>query len=361
MFTLNRRSLFKILGTTAAASTLPLTSRAQPPDFPPYTIIRTLLRDYSPDELSGAATLFHEHLSLAPDFMDKFRAASAAVRARNEALGPGVVPPPPRPAATTTQGGPPPAPRPDIDALVADLQRTRAAGVGCIVDAGHPDMGRDIDFAREVSMRSGMPIVACAGFYSQPYYPEFISRMSEDEIVEAILEQIAANPTGAIGEIGSWDEMTVDERKVFRAVGRVHVMTGLPIITHTGIPGKAAIEQLNILEDQGVDLTKVVIGHLGNLVDENVYVHKQICRRGAFVGFDRQGGGGDANVVPMALKLIEDGFADNLLFSADASSGYDKTMTTFLPKLVAAGADEAILHHIMVNNPLRFLAFVPRA
>ena len=210
-------------------------------------------------------------------------------------------------------------------------------------------------------MRSGMPIVACAGFYSQPYYPDFIARMSEDEIVAAILEQIAANPTGALGEIGSWDEMTVDERKVFRAVGRVHVATGLPIITHTGIPGKGAIEQLNILEDEGVDLTKVVIGHLGNLVDENVYVHKQICRRGAFVGFDRQGGGGDANVVPMVLKLIEDGFADNLLFSSDALSGYDKTVTSFLPKLVAAGADEAMLQHIMRDNPLRFLAFVPKA
>jgi predicted metal-dependent phosphotriesterase family hydrolase len=356
-----RRSLLEMSGIAAAAAALPVTSPAQSSAYPRGAIIRTLLRDYIPDELAGGTTLFHEHLTLAPDFMDKFRAASAAVRERNEALGPGAVPPPPRPAANATnQGGPPPAPRPDIETMVADLERTNAAGVGCIVDAGHPDMGRDIDFAREVSMRSDMPIVACAGFYSQPYYPEAIALMSEDEIVEAILEQIAANPTGAIGEIGSWDEMTVDERKVFRAVGRAHVATGLPIITHTGIPGKAAIEQLNILEDQGVDLTKVVIGHLGNLVDENVYVHKQICRRGAFVGFDRQGGGGDANVVPMVLKLIDDGFADNLLFSADASSGYDKTVTAFLPKLVAAGADEAILDHIMRNNPLRFLAFVPK-
>jgi predicted metal-dependent phosphotriesterase family hydrolase len=360
MYSYSRRKIFKLLGTATATYIASLTSFGQLSFIQPNAIIRTLLRDYSPEKLAGGTTLFHEHLTLAPDFMDKFRAASAAVRTRNEALGPGVAPPPPRPAATATQGGPPNAPRPDIDTIVADLERTKAAGVGCLVDAGHPDMGRDIDFAREVSMRSGLPIVACAGFYSQPYYPESIASMSEDEIVEALLGQIAANPTGAIGEIGSWDEMTVDERKVFRAVGRVHVMTGLPIITHTGIPGKAAIEQLNILEDQGVDLTKVVIGHLGNLVDENVYVHKQICRRGAFVGFDRQGGGGDANVVPMVLKLIEDGFADNLLFSADASSGYDKTITAFLPKLVAAGADEAILDHIMRNNPLRFLAFVPR-
>ena len=244
--------------------------------------------------------------------------------------------------------------------MVADINRAKAAGVACIVDAGHPDMGRDIEFARTVAMQSGMPIVACAGFYSQPYYPASIASMSEDDIVQAILDQIDANPTGALGEIGSWDEMTKDERKVFRAVGRVHVATNLPIITHTGIPGKAAIEQLNILEDTGVNPASVVIGHLGNLVDANVYVHKAICRRGAFVGFDRQGGNGDSQQIPMVMALIEAGFADNLLFSADASSGYDKTLTSFLPKLVAAGADEAVLQRIMVDNPRRFLAFVPK-
>src|SRR6185369_3159862 len=102
-----------------------------------------------------------------------------------------------------------------------------------------------------------------------------------------------------------------------------------------------------------------IIGHLGNLVDTNVYVHKAICRRGAFVGFDRQGNN-DAQQVPMVMALLEAGFADHLMFSADASSGYAKTVTVFLPKLKAAGADEKVLHHIMVDNPRRFLAFVPK-
>ena len=79
---------------------------------------------------------------------------------------------------------------------------------------------------------------------------------------------------GVFGEIGSWDEITADERKVFRAVGRAHLATNLPIFTHTGIPGKSALEQLDILEDQGVKPERVLIGHLGNLVDTNVYVHR---------------------------------------------------------------------------------------
>jgi predicted metal-dependent phosphotriesterase family hydrolase len=60
------------------------------------------------------------------------------------------------------------------------------------------------------------------------------------------------------------------------------------------------------------------------------------------------------------MALLEAGFADHLMFSADASSGYAKTVTAFLPKLKAAGASDEVLHHIMVDNPRRFLAFVPK-
>jgi len=229
-----------------------------------------------------------------------------------------------------------------------------------MVDAGHPDMGRDLAFVRQASMRSGMPIVAGVGFYSQPFYPSEIATMSEAQIVQALIKQADDAPAGAFGEIGSWDEITANERKVFRAVGKAHVATNLPIITHTGIPGKSALEQLDILEDAGVNPNRVVIGHLGNLVDTSVYVHKALCRRGAFVGFDRQGGNGDAQQVPMVMALVEAGFADHLLFSADASSGYAKTMTVFLPKLRTAGVNDDILHRIMVDNPRRFLAFVPK-
>jgi predicted metal-dependent phosphotriesterase family hydrolase len=48
------------------------------------------------------------------------------------------------------------------------------------------------------------------------------------------------------------------------------------------------------------------------------------------------------------------------MFSADASSGYAKTLTVFVPKLKAAGASDQVLHGIMVDNPRRFLAFVPK-
>jgi phosphotriesterase-related protein len=358
---LTRRQALEILGVGAAAAALPNSVFAQtPPAFPKGAIIRTLLKDYAPEELAGGATLFHEHMQLATDFNAKFAAATAAARAANGL--------PPAPARGGAGGGgaragggtPPPDIMHNVDLMAAEVAKIKADGIACIVDAGHPDMGRDIEFLRQVAMKSGVPIVAGGGFYSQPFYPKEISTMSEEQIIKALIKQVDDDTLGVFGEIGSWDEITADERKVFRAVGKAHVATNLPIFTHTGIPGKSALEQLDILEDAGVKPERVVIGHLGNLVDTNVYVHKAICRRGAFIGFDRQGGANDAQQVPMVMALIEAGFADHLMFSADTSSGYSKTMTVFVPKLKAAGANEQVLHHIMVDNPRRFLAFVPK-
>ncbi|HKT79675.1 MAG TPA: amidohydrolase family protein, partial [Vicinamibacterales bacterium] len=258
----------------------------------------------------------------------------------------------------------------DADFISEELKIAKSEGIGLIVDGSHPDMGQNFAFLRRVSTSSGLPVVAGAGFYTQPFYPPEIATMSEEQITQALVKQVEANPVGVFGEIGSWDDMTKDERKVFRAIGKAHLATNLPIFTHTGIPGKAALEQLDILEDAGVNPNRIVIGHLGNLVDANVAVHRAICKRGAFIGFDRQGGAGDAQQVPLVMTLIEAGYADNLMFSADISSaaqmkrnggqGYAKTLTVFVPKLKAAGASDEVLRQIMQDNPRRFLAFVPK-
>jgi len=81
-----------------------------------------------------------------------------------------------------------------------------------------------------------------------------------------------------------------------------------PAQRHAGL-GRARARSFARIEDVGVDPKHVVIGHVGNLVDPNTEVHRAICRRGAFVGFDRQGGPGDDPVVPMVMSLIEAGFA----------------------------------------------------
>jgi phosphotriesterase-related protein len=353
MSTLTRRGALQMVGGAAAAAALGFEASAQAPVFAKGAIIRTLFKDYAPEELAGGATLFHEHLSLGPDFGDRFRAAAAAVLAAQGA------PPTARPT------GPPPAPAGpdpmrDVELMAEELRSAQRDGVACIVDAGLEGAGADLEFIRAAAQKAGLPVVKAAGFYAEPFYPQEVAAMSEEQLVRALVRQADTYPAGAFGEIGSWDEITAVERKVFRAVGKAHAATNLPIFTHTGIPGKSAIEQLDILEDAGVDPRRVCIGHLGNLNDPNVYVHKTLCRRGAFVGFDRQGGNGDANVVPLVLALLDAGFADHVLISGDASRGYARPITAFLPKLEAAGADKETLRRITVDNSRRFLAFVPK-
>ena len=375
-----RREALGILGMGAAAAALPEFVSAAAPTFPKGAVIRTILKDYAPEDLAGGATLFHEHMSFADNFMTRWTGYAADTR-RETAL-PGA--PAPGGQGGGRAGGPgagaPPAPPPgtasgkyfmqDLDFMVEEMKIAKSEGISCIVDGGHVDMGRDINFLRQMSQQSGLPIVAGAGFYTQPFYPKEISTMSEEQVYQALLKQVDADPVGCFGEIGSWDFITKDERKVFRAVGRASVATNLPIFTHTGIPGKSALEQLDLLEDVGADPKKIVIGHLGNLTDPNVEVHRAVCRRGAFIGFDRQGAPGDAQQVPLVMKLLEAGYADNLMFASDLSGiqqtkkgggpGYARTLTVFVPKLKAAGASDEVLRQIMQDNPRRFLAFVPK-
>jgi phosphotriesterase-related protein len=352
---LTRRQALSALSIAAAALPRAISGAASIP-FPKGAVIRTVLKDLPPEALGGGATLFHEHLSLAADFMPRWM---ALYRTQNGGA----------PASP-----PAPSPQPDLMhdlAVMTDEMRAAANdGVACIVDGGHPDMGRDLEFLKELSAKSGMPIVAGCGYYTQPFYPPEIATWSVDQIADELIRQVNTQPVGVFGEIGSWDLITDTERKVFRAVGKAHVATNLPIFTHTGIPGKSALEQLDILEGAGVKPQRIVIGHLGNLMDPKVEVQKAICKRGAFIGFDRQGGAADARQVPMVLALIEAGYADNLMFASDLSGanqfkhsngpGYAKTLTIWVPKLREAGVKEETLHGIMVDNPRRFLAFVPK-
>ena len=349
MIRLTRRQA--VLGLSAAGLAAPLAASAEAPQFASGTVIRTLFADVSPETLGGGATLFHEHLSLGPDFNERFRAAGAAVLAAQGRPTTNAVRPPP---ATG------PDPMRDVALMTQELKTAQSQGVACIVDAGLEGTGMDLDFIRAAAKASGLTVVKGAGFYTEPFYPKAVATMSEDQVVRALIKQADDYPAGVFGEIGSWDEITATERKVFRAVGRAHQATNMSVFTHTGIPGKSALEQLDILEDAGVDPKRVCIGHLGNLNDPQAYVHKTVCRRGGYVGIDRQGGRFDDAVVPLVMTLIDGGFADHVLISGDASRGYGRPLTSFVPKLKAAGAKDDVLHKIMVDNPRRFLAFKPK-
>ena len=103
----------------------------------------------------------------------------------------------------------------------------------------------------------------------------------------------------------------------------VHLRTGLPLMTHTPHQGcpSCALEQLDIIEEMGVDPRLTCIGHLADIVDDpGAELHKALARRGAFLGFDTVGHQitqGDAEKVKMIVSCIDAGFEDYVLLSAD--------------------------------------------
>jgi phosphotriesterase-related protein len=223
-----------------------------------------------------------------------------------------------------------------------------------------------------------MNIVLSDALWTQPAYPPDIPGKTDDQIAEDFLRDARAQRWGALGEVGSSMAMHPDERKVFRAVAKVHLRTGLPIFTHTPHEGckTCGKEQLDIFESMGVNPRIVCIGHLSDIRDDpKAETQIAIAKRGPFVGFDTVGHTTGAlargeEQARMVLSVIEAGYEDHVLLSADGTSdaerkhnggpGYAKVLTVFVPRLRAAGVKEATIHKILVDNPRRFLAFVPK-
>jgi phosphotriesterase-related protein len=333
-----------------AASWQATGSRARRVTFPKGAVIRTILKDIPPETLTSGATLFHEHFSI--DL-------------------PPVNPPPPN--------APPPAPNPtkDLNLMIEEAKAAARDGVACIVDGGHADMGRDLEFLKKLTTQSGLPIVASGGYYMERVYPRDLAGKTDDQIADELAREATANRFGAFGEIGENPNAPMSdlEQKIFRAVGKAHLRTNLPVFTHnaygTGpnVPTDAGLRQLDVFESVGVKLQRVAIGHTCCLDDPKADIIKQIAKRGAFVGFDRVTGGlvPDDKKVTMVLAFLEAGYADRLLLCSDftgrrsaARPGYGNTLTTFAPKLRQAGVTEETLHAILYDNPRRFLAFVPK-
>jgi len=320
-------------------------------------IVRTLARDIPPAELSSGAVLFHEHLSMHYPLTN---------------------------ALAEKQGAAAPSHFSDDIALM--VEETKAAGkdgVSCIVDGGHPDMDRNIDALKRIAAETPVHIVASGGYYMQRYYPPEMASKTADQIAAELAREAKAQRLGAFGEIGQQGgELTDDERKVFTAVAKAQVLTGLPIFTHnayTGarttnppVPRDAALRQLDVLEAAGARPPNVAIGHVCCLDEPSADIAKQIAKRGAFVGFDRVTIPivPDARRVTMILALIDAGFAGNLLLSSDFSSsrslkknggaGLAQTVTVFGKMLSDAGVKPDVLRTILVDNPKRFLSFIPK-
>jgi phosphotriesterase-related protein len=320
--------------------------------FPKGAVIRTVLKDVAPEALGMGATLFHEHLSLSNHYPYQ--------------------PPPKEP--------PPPHVTEDIDLMADELRQDAKDGVLCIVDAGPRDLGRNVENLRQMSVKSGVHIVACGGFFMQSgprgeslTPPEVLTKSAEQ--AADFQQEAKRDRLGAFGEIGTSATLPPAERKVLEAVSIAHLRSGLPIITHNPHTGCAqcARDQADIYESHGVDLHRVAIGHLSDIGDDPLAKTAiALAKRGAYLGFDtlalQMGTSTDENKIKMILAVLEAGYENQVLLSGDhagpsrkrGGAGYASVLTMVVPKLRSAGVKEATIRKILNDNPRRFLAFVPK-
>ena len=266
----------------------------------------------------------------------------------------------------------------DADLALEELHAFAAAGGRTIVDLSNRGMRPDPCAIRAISEQTGINIVLGCGWYRQPYYPaeDLIDRTATERLAERLVEDIEhglygtdVHP-GIIGEIGSHkDFVTAQEERVFRAAGRAAVRTGLAVSTHSAA-STVGLEHLRILRDEGVDPSRVIIGHSDSY--PFLEYHLALLRQGAYVQFDNIGyrlpgvAALESRLIPIAVELIRQGWAHRLLLSQDVchrshlkaygGNGYDYLLTSFLPRLRAAGVDEEAIHMLLVTNPRRVLS-----
>ena len=317
---LGRREAIGLLGLGAGLATLrqeisaaaPLAlPAAQGAGIPSDTIIRTVLKDVSPDALREGATLMHEHV-----------------------VG-GFYSSPPRQAAEGDQRGRRLGPEEeDLDLIVDELMASKRDGLTGIVDAA---IGRrpaqSIENLKTISARSGVHIIVAGGYFHAPY-PAAVMSKGEDQIAEQFYQDAQAQRWGAFGEIGSSTEIHPDEQKMIRAVSKAHLRTGLPIFTH--IPHdschKCALEQLDLYESQNVNPRHLCIGHLSDLKDDpKGQTAIAIAERGAFLGFDTVG----HEISASRTTLVTDRIKLQMVLAV-LEAGYED----LLPALVRYGAQQ---------------------
>lgn len=266
---------------------------------------------------------------------------------------------------------------PEDELITEELRDFRRRGGGTLVDLTVDGVGRDPMRLRRLAGATGLNIVMGSGWYRGPYYPAeaLIDRRSVDELAAAIVAE-AENGVrdtgvrpGIIGEIGTnkpW--VSALEERVHRAAARASLATGMAITTH-GVQSPVGLAQLKIFTEEGVDPSRVVIGHADSYHDLDFYL--RVLDTGANLQFDFLGhrfGVEEAlepRLVETIVELLERGFAPQVLLSQDVHDnrqlkanggfGYVYLQQHFLPTLRTAAVAEGEIRTMTIDNPARIL------
>lgn len=269
-----------------------------------------------------------------------------------------------------------------IDDAVDRLTELKENGIETIVDPTAIGLGRYIPRIQAVANRIDLNIICATGLYTFNELPHYYRRRTSDNVdaltthfVQDIVDGFADTgvKAGVIKCATDKPGLTTDVERVLRACAQAHRETGCPITTHTNAESKRGLDQQQIFTEEGVDLTRVVIGHCGDTQDLGYL--QQLLDAGSVLGMDRFGIDGYLTTeqrVEVVAELCRRGHADQLVLSHDASCYIDwiegevplaplpnwhylHISKDVIPALLEAGVTAAQIETMLVDTPQRFL------
>lgn len=263
----------------------------------------------------------------------------------------------------------------EFDNIRDELCALAGKGLNRIVDMSCRGLGRDYVYLDRMEEASGIKVIVSTGFYKDPFLPAIVETSSVSELAALMICDIEKGAEGScrkariIGEIGtSQNCMTPNEEKVFCAAAIAHEKTGIPISTHTTL-GTMGWDQIVLLKSLGVNLSKLIIGHL-DLADDLDLILKALDS-GVFIEFDTIGKIkylSDEKRIAFIKTCCDKGYAKQLLLSMDITRrshlaanggiGYAYLIDNFLPRLREADVPNDAVEDMLTHNPNRIFGGV---
>lgn len=266
----------------------------------------------------------------------------------------------------------------EFQKAVEQVSQVKERGVNTICDPTVMELGRDIRFMERVAKETGINIIGATGIYSYHYTPPHFQNRSTDYMAELFVRDIevgiqnTAIKAGFLKCATDAQGVTPDVEKVIRAVARAHLITGVPIMTHSHPASGTGLMQLDIFEEEGVDPSRILIGHTGDT--GNLEYIMEVLERGAFIGMDRYGLTGECSTENRNItvtELAKRGYADRMFLSQDhcctidwypegaAQAKYPKWTMSFvideiIPELIENGVSEKQIERMMYDNARRW-------
>lgn len=280
-----------------------------------------------------------------------------------------------------------------LEDTVEEVTYFHRAGGDTIVDVTPKGTGADPARVRSVGRETGLNFVHGTAFYTRDAHPNRVDTSTADDLAVEFVSDITEgiNDTrvraGIIGEIGTSGDIHESEEKVLRAGARASLETGAPVSVHPPSdrnpewpPSGRALQVLDILENEGLPLDRVVICHMdqSKWLGGSMEYQRKILERGAFVEFDLFGHENyfedaqdaqpsDVDRAGYVADLVEDGYTGQLLLSHDiflkyllrkyGGHGYAHILTNVLPMFDGAGVPDEAIEQLLTKNPQRMLSF----